>query len=317
MNLQQNEQTEEDFLKARNRAFFNEIQHLLNPEEAKLIALNDVKNLIKPSAETYIGMKVIPVAKIVGSEGRYQDFDNKFFPKNSHLRVRWEKIDDAAIRSIDLPPIKVYEIAGLYFVRDGNHRVSVAKSRGTEFIDAEVVSLQSEITIRNADNINDLIRQIINFEKRTFYLETSFGDITDYWVMDFTTPGKYDLIYNHILTHKYYINQDKEEEIPWEDAVLSWFHNVYLPVIHYLEDKKIMKHFKKRTESDLYVWIMKYWDQLKTKYGNDVPLNDAVAELEKNHKVPFMKKVKNALTRIILRRSITTASARGLQEDTL
>ncbi|MCQ2572643.1 MAG: transcriptional regulator [Treponema sp.] len=305
MNLQQNERTEEDFLKARNKAFFNEIQHLLNPEEAKLIALSDVKNLIKPSAETYLGMKVIPVEKIIGSEGRYQDFDNNFFPKSSHLRTRWEKIDDAAIRSIVLPPIKVYEIAGLYFVRDGNHRVSVAKSRGTEFIDAEVVSLQSEITIKNANNINDLIRQIINFEKRTFYMETSFGDITDYWVMDFTTPGKYDLIYNHIITHKYYINMNQSEEISWDDAVLSWFKNVYLPVIHYLEDNKVMKHFRKRTESDLYVWIMKYWDQLKTKYGNDVPINDAVAELEKNHKVPLRKKILNYFKRIVLQKSYT------------
>ncbi len=186
-------------------------------------------------------MKVIPVSKIIGSEGRYQDFDNKFFPKSSHLKARWEKIDDAAIRLIDLPPIKVYEIAGLYFVRDGNHRVSVAKSRGTEFIDAEVVSLQSEITIKNADNITDLIHQIINFEKRTFYMETSFGDITDYWVMDFTTPGKYDLIYNHILTHKYYINQNQTEEISMKDAITSWFKNVYLPVIHFLEDNKVMK----------------------------------------------------------------------------
>lgn len=305
MNLQQNERTEEDFLKARNKAFFNEIQHLLNPEEAKLIALSDVKNLIKPSAETYLGMKVIPVEKIIGSEGRYQDFDNNFFPKSSHLRTRWEKIDDAAIRSIVLPPIKVYEIAGLYFVRDGNHRVSVAKSRGTEFIDAEVVSLQSEITIKNANNINDLIRQIINFEKRTFYMETSFGDITDYWVMDFTTPGKYDLIYNHIITHKYYINMNQSEEISWDDAVLSWFKNVYLPVIHYLEDNKVMKHFRKRTESDLYVWIMKYWDQLKSKYGNDVPINDAVAELEKNHKVPLRKKILNYFKRIVLQKSYT------------
>jgi len=315
MNLQVNEQTEEDFLKARNKAFFNEIQHLLNPEEAKLISLNDVKNLIKPSAETYVGMKVIPVDKIIGSEGRYKDFDNNFFPKSSHLKTRWEKIDDAAIKQIDLPPIKVYEIAGLYFVRDGNHRVSVAKSRGTEFIDAEVVSLQSEIKLKNANNINDMIRQIIQFEKRTFYMETSFGDITDYWCLDFTTPGKYDLIYNHILTHKYYINQSKTEEISMEEAVLSWFYTVYLPVIRFLDERRVMKHFKKRTESDLYVWIIKYWDQLKNKYGNDVPLDDAVAELEKNHKIPNRKKLLNAMKKILLRKSYSAASS--ITDDTL
>lgn len=298
-------QTDEDFSKARNKAFFNELQHLLNPEEAKLISLNDVKNLIKPEAETYIGMKTIPVEKIVGSEGRYQDFDNKFFPKNSHLRARWERIDDAAIKNIDLPPIKVYEIAGLYFVRDGNHRVSVSKARGVEFIDAEVVAIQSEIKLKDPENINDIIRQIIYYEKRNFYAETCFGDITDYWCMDFTRPGQYDVIYNHILTHKYYINQNQSEEISLENAILSWFKTVFLPVIHYLEDKKVMRHFKKNTTSDLYVYIIKYWDQLKSKYGEGVPLDIAIEQFEKNHKVPLKKKLLNYIERIILRKAIS------------
>ena len=120
MNFEQ-AQTEEDFAKARNKAFFNEIQHLLSPEEASLISLNDVKQLIRPVNETYLGMKVIPIDKIIGSEGRYKDFDNNFFPKSSHLRNRWEHVDEAAIKEINIPPIKVYEIAVLYFVSDGNH----------------------------------------------------------------------------------------------------------------------------------------------------------------------------------------------------
>ena len=152
--------TEEDFNKARNKALFNDIQHFLSPEEVSLISLNDVKQLMKPTNETYVGMKVIPIDKVVGSEGRYNDFDNHFFPKSSHLRMRWEHVDEAALKDIILPPIKVYEISGLYFVRDGNHRVSVAKARGTEFIDAEVVSLQSEIKLKKADSLKEITKQI-------------------------------------------------------------------------------------------------------------------------------------------------------------
>ena len=155
-------QSEEDFNKAHTKAFINEIQHLLSPEEASLISLNDVKQMIKSNAETYIGMKVIPIDKIIGSEGRYKDFDNRFFPKSTHLKNRWHHVDEAAIKDITLPPIKVYELAGLYFVRDGNHRVSVAKARGTEFIDAEVVSLQSEIKLKKADSLKEISKQIIN-----------------------------------------------------------------------------------------------------------------------------------------------------------
>ena len=75
-------ETETDFSKARNKAFINELQHLLNPEETKMISFNQVKQMLKPQNEIYVGMKTIPISKIVGSEGRYKDFDNQFLPKN-------------------------------------------------------------------------------------------------------------------------------------------------------------------------------------------------------------------------------------------
>ena len=301
-------QTEEDFNRAKNKAFFNEIQHFLSPEEASLISLNDVKQMLKPTNETYIGMKVIPIEKIVGSEGRYNDFDNRFFPKSSHLKNRWEHVDQAAIESIDLPPIKVYEIAGLYFVRDGNHRVSVAKARGTEFIDAEVVSLQSEITLKKPDNINDIIRQIINYEKRVFYSETGFGDITDYWCLNFSRTGRYDVIYNHILTHKYFINQNKAEEVTMEEAILSWFNNVYLPLAINIRKKHILRSFPKRTIGDLYVWIVRYWNDLKMKFGNDIPIDQAITKFKKTYKIPFYKRFLNRIKSIILRKAMNNAN---------
>ena len=297
-------QSEEDFHKARNKALFNEIQHLLNPEEVNLLSFNDIKQMIKPINETYVGMCTIPIEKIVGSEGRYNDFDNHFFPKSSFLKNRWEHVDEAAIQDIILPAIKVYEIAGLYFVRDGNHRVSVAKSRGIEFIDAEVVSLQSEIKLKQTSSISEITKQIINYEKRVFYAETSFGDITDYWCLDFSTQGRYDVILNHILTYKYYINQGKAEEVSMEDAIISWYNNVYLPIASSINKKRILKHFPKRTIADLYVWIVRYWDQLKQKFGDEVQIDEAVETFSKKYKIPVLKRIKNQFKRIILRKAI-------------
>lgn len=297
-------QSEEDFHKARNKALINELQHFLTPEEVNLISLNDVKQMIKPINETYIGMKVIPIDKIVGSEGRYKDFDNHFFPKSSFLKNRWEHVDEAALKDIVLPPIKVYEIAGLYFVRDGNHRVSVAKSRGTEFIDAEVVSLQSEIKLKETSSLADITRQVIKYEKRVFYSETSFGDITEYWCLDFSTPGRYDVIYNHILTHKYYLNQGKQEEVSMEEAILSWFNNVYVPIVASIDKKKILRDFPKRTLSDLYVWTVRYWDQLKQKFGNEIQIDEAVETFSKKYRISVRKRIINQIKRVILRKSI-------------
>ena len=200
-------QTDEDFNKAHSKALFNEIQHFLNPEEASLISFAEIKSILKPKDEIYVGLKTIPIDKIVGSEGRYKDFDNRFFPKSVFLRERWKHVDAAQYESIILPPIKAYELGGLYFVRDGNHRVSVAKARGIEFIDAEIVSLQSEIKLKPAYTLKSMIKEIIWYEKRVFYTGTNFGDITDFWSLDFTSTGQYDIIYNHILTHKAYIEK--------------------------------------------------------------------------------------------------------------
>lgn len=301
-------EAESDFARARNKALFNEIQHLLTPEEAAMISLKAVRKVIKTQSETYIGMKVIPINKIVGSEGRYRDFDNQFFPKRSIIKERWEHVDEAVIKDIVLPPIKVYELGGLYFVRDGNHRVSVAKSKGVEFIDAEVVSLQTEIKLSPARTLNGMMKQIISYEKRNFYFETNFGDITDYWVLDFSTAGQYDVIYNHILTHKYFINQNQTEEIPMEDAILSWFNNVYLPVVTTIQKYKIMKYFRKNTISDLYVWIITFYDELKKKFGDGLPLEQIVYDIKREKKFSLLSRVRNFIKKYILKKEISNFS---------
>ena len=301
-------EAESDFARARNKALFNEIQHLLTPEEADMISLKAVRKVIKTQSETYIGMKVIPINKIVGSEGRYRDFDNQFFPKRSIIKERWEHVDEAVIKDIVLPPIKVYELGGLYFVRDGNHRVSVAKSKGVEFIDAEVVSLQTEIKLSPARTLNGMMKQIISYEKRNFYFETNFGDITDYWVLDFSTAGQYDVIYNHILTHKYFINQNQTEEIPMEDAILSWFNNVYLPVVTTIQKYKIMKYFRKNTISDLYVWIITFYDELKKKFGDGLPLEQIVNDIKREKKFSLLSRVRNFIKKYILKKEISNFS---------
>ncbi len=295
-------ETEDDFSKARHKALFNEIQHFLNPDEATLISFSDIKKLLKPDNEVYKGMQVIPVKLIVGSEGRYEDFDSQFFPKSMHLRSRWEHIDMAHLRDISLPPISLYELGGVYFVRDGNHRVSVAKAKGIEFIDAEVVSLQSEIKLKPGSSLKKITRQVIEYEKRVFYGETGFGDVTDYWCLDFSVPGQYDVVYNHILTHKYYINMNKTEEIGMDEAMMSWFMTVYSPVIKIINTRNIMRAFPGRTRSDLYVWMIKYWDEIKQKFGSDYSLDDIVDSFKHKYDERFSTKFRVKLKGLLFKK---------------
>jgi hypothetical protein len=271
-----------DFSRARGKAMLSQLQNFLNTDRDKLLSFNDVKNILKPKNEVYMGSQTVPIKMIVGSEGRYHDFNKYFLPRKEHLRSRWQRVDEAHLKDIILPPILLYEIGGVYFVRDGNHRVSVAKMQGVEFIDAEVISLTTEMNIKPSMTTDELTAELIEYEKNIFYSETLFGDLTDYWDMNFSSPGRYDVIYNHILVHKYYLNEDIEEEIHFNNAIVSWYNNVYNPVIKIIREQWLLANFPGRTEADLYVWIIKHWDFLKKKYGT-YSLNKAAGDFSKKY----------------------------------
>ena len=260
-------QAAQDFNRARNRATLSRIQHFMNADRDNLLSFNDVKEILKPRHEVYRGMQEVPVNKIVGSEGRYRDFNKYFLPRSEYLRTRWERVDRAKIRDIPLPAIQLYEIGGAYFVRDGNHRVSVARSQGGEEIDAEVTSLSTEIAINPSMTVDELRAAVIDYEKKIFYEKTSFGELTGDRKLDFNNPGCYDVIYNHILVHKYYLNENLEEELPFTEALVSWYNKVYRPIINIIDEEMLCLNFPGTSPSDLYVWIVKHWDFLKKDNG--------------------------------------------------
>lgn len=273
-----NEQAVDDFSKARFKEKILSILNLLSPEKQQLLSLYDIKSLVKPKNESYKGMKVVPVKDIVGSEGRYRDFNKAFLPRKEHLRNRWISIDKAHITDVILPPIKLYKIGDLYFVRDGNHRVSVAKMQKVYAIDAEVVELNSTIPIEKGISRDELEKKVIEYEREQLLAETEIASIIDMSMIYFTAPGRYFELLNHILGHKYFINQECKEEISFEEAAESWFKNLYTPIIKIVREDNLVSRFNNRTEADLYIWIVKHWDDLKSKYGQDFPLEQATRE---------------------------------------
>ncbi|MDR2807531.1 MAG: transcriptional regulator [Spirochaetaceae bacterium] len=260
-------QSQDDFNRARMKAMLSEVQHFMNIDKDNLLSFNDVKSILNPKSEVYRGMQIVPIKLIVGSEGRYRDFNNSFLPRKDFLRSRWESVDQARLKDITLPPIQLYEIGGAYFVRDGNHRVSVAKTQGVESIDADVTTLSSEIVITPGMTVSELKERVIDYEKRIFYEKTRFGELTGDNNLDFSAPGQYDVIYNHILVHKYYINQGIPTEIAFSDALISWYRNVYNPIMQAIHQEWIELNFPGSKPGDLYVWLVKHWDFLKKQYG--------------------------------------------------
>jgi hypothetical protein len=265
----------DDFNKARNRAFLSRLQNFMNSKRDDLLSFYDVKEILKPKNQVYLGMQTVPIKLILGSEGRYRDFNKYFFPRSEFLRARWQRVDMAHIKDIPLPAIQLYEIGGAYFVRDGNHRVSVANSQGGELIDAEVISLSSEISITPSMTQEDLKKAVIEYEKKIFYEKTNFEALTGDKNLNFTSPGCYDRIYRHILEHKYFRNENISEEIPFSDALVSWYKEVYEPIVKIINEEKLCRNFSGKSPSDLYVWIVRHWDFLKKKNGVHYSVSNA------------------------------------------
>ena len=278
MNNMINSQASDDFNRARNKARFTNIFNIINPEKKELLSYYDVKDMAKPQSETYRGMKVVSIDKIIGSEGRYKDFSKAFLPKKEHLRNRWENIDRAHLTDVILPPISLFKIGDVYFVRDGNHRVSVAKMQGIYSIDAEVVELTTEIKIEPQMTKSDLRESVIQYERKQMLKNSQLDQMLDMKNIRFTSLGRYDEMLRHIQGHKYFINQEIKKEITMKEASISWYEKVYCPIIEIIKSENMLSRFPGRTESDIYIWTIKHWDGLKWKYGQEYPLDEAVKE---------------------------------------
>jgi hypothetical protein len=273
----------DDFFRARSREMVTKILSILTNDEDDLLPLDEARKILKPKAEVYRGLTTVPISKVVGSEGRYRDFNKNFLPRHSHLRARWESIDIAHHRDVILPPVRLYELGGVYFVRDGNHRISVAALQGVEFIDAEVTKIDSNIELKPGATKTDLKRAVLDLERKHFYKKTGLLNVRPQCGVDFTETGRYDDLLQHIDVHKYYLNLHRKEEISYQEGVLSWYENVYSPIVAIIRQERLLPRFPGRTEADLYVWIVRHWDELKGKYGQDYSLREAAKDYSEKH----------------------------------
>jgi hypothetical protein len=130
----------QDFHNARRKASIQEILARLAGRSSELLSYEEVAEKLKLNVRSDAGIHDIPLNAIVGSVGRYSEFTRDFLPLKDEDKQRWARVkavvDDP--ESPNLPPIEVYKVGEVYFVSDGNHRVSVARQEGSEYIEARV-----------------------------------------------------------------------------------------------------------------------------------------------------------------------------------
>jgi len=136
-------QAQRDYDRARRQAFWRKVRTFLGRKCNELWPAERVLQAL-PNRETRnLGLQQVPIDRIVGSSGRYRDFDLAFLPLRQQQDGRWQSIARAKRQGVRLPPPLLYQVGDAYFVEDGNHRVSVASASGQETIEANVIAIDS------------------------------------------------------------------------------------------------------------------------------------------------------------------------------
>ncbi len=258
--------SDSDFRQARARALFNRILALLSGQRRELLAYDQVREKLHLGGPVYRGVQTVRVDKIVGSVDRYRDFDNLFLPTQSRTQDRWHRVNRAWYQDISLPPVLLYKVGDVYFVVDGNHRVSVARNRGQEFIDAEVRECAARVRLHPGIGPDDLER----LHERVEFLERSrIDEIRPEAQIETTLLGGYDRLIEHIAVHRYYMGLEREREIPEAEAVAHWYDSLYKPVSEVIEQSGVLESFPGRTTADMYLWVMDHLHFLRRQPGGE------------------------------------------------
>lgn len=122
----------------------NSVQRFFSGSPEPLFDIQEWQGCLRVTQRRYGGVMTIQIKDIQGSMDRTHDFDRDFRPIQSHSEFRWQKVATAMIRGKTLPPIEVVKLGDVYFVKDGHHRVSVARALGYKYIDAVVEIWESE-----------------------------------------------------------------------------------------------------------------------------------------------------------------------------
>lgn len=201
------------------------------------------------------GTLMVPLEKIVGSVGRYHDFDNQFRTPSHHVDDRLKSIISAMKEGKNMPPISLYQIKEGYFILDGHHRFRAAIELERSHIRARIV---------------ELLPSTNTLENKLYIEKISFRDkagLTD--SIDVTELGQTDHLEWQVEEHRRALQVEKKQEISFKQAAVDWYRTIYRPLATIIGNSGLVKSFPGRTVDDLYLYISVHqWEEgKKRKYG--------------------------------------------------
>ena len=262
------------FQSVYNKAFWRELLSQLTGRHTDLLNFDEIRSRLHLHEEHYEGVHDVPLEQIAGSVGRYKDFTASFLPRKSGMKERWSRVYALANSLEGPPPIELYKVGSVYFVRDGNHRVSVARQLGAKTIQAHVIEMPTTIPLR--PGMSDLELEAAE-AYANFLDETSLSRaVPGHESIELTEPSRYHELMGHIFLHERVMEQLEGHALTTEEATADWYFTMYKPAIELIRKYDVLDLAKgkpgARTEGDLFLWLMNNLLDLRHQYGDDAPV---------------------------------------------
>jgi hypothetical protein len=213
-----------------------------------MLPFEEVVGALGRRSQRDLGIRTIPLDSIVGTVDRKSGFDREFRPTTSRVRTRWERIAAAMRRGDPLPPISVYRIGEVHFVRDGHHRVSVARALGLREIDAFVTEVLTRVGADRALRISDLPSK--DYE-RLFFERVPLPPAARSRI-SLSDPYEYTHLAEGIEAWGFRLIQDRAEVLDRREVARQWFEREYVPVVAMLREADMLRE---GTETEAYMRV--------------------------------------------------------------
>jgi hypothetical protein len=240
---------QDDFLRARRRRAASQIVRRLRGEPGDvnvILPFDEVISALGRTGERRLGLQVIPLDSIVGTVDRTREFDRQFRPTSGRVRGRWERMAAAMRRGEPLPPIDVYRIGELHFVRDGHHRVSVARALGRRDIDAYVSEVKTRVPIDASLRPSELL---CKDHERLFSERVPLAPEARDRV-HVSNPLDYADLAEGVEAWGMRAMQERRAFMDRSEVAAAWYEHEYLPVVELLRDAGLLGP---GTEADSYL----------------------------------------------------------------
>jgi hypothetical protein len=268
-----NVDAQHDFLRVRRHAAAAKLIARLRGEPddvGVILPYEEVIGALGLESERSLGLKVVPLGAIVGTIDRARDFDRSFRPTSRRVRGRWESIAAAMRRGAAMPPVDLLKVGEIYFVRDGHHRVSVARALGLNDIDAYVTAVVTRVDPDEAIKLTDLP---LKSHERVFFERVPLPADARAEIQ-LSDPWDYATLAEGVEAWGFRAMQEHGELFDRVQTAELWLEHEYRPVVAMLREADLIH---KGTETEAYMRIVtERYRLLRTHAWNDEVLQRVI-----------------------------------------